>query len=620
MGHYIAPRFSPDGRQVVFRRIGGDQNRGTGHSREQGIYLVPAAGGEMRLVTREGQEPRFNKTGNRIFLASGEGQRAALISVDLNGGERRVHVTSENATQFAPSPDERYVAWVERFNAFVAPMPQTGSAISVSPGASDVPLRRVSRDAGIGLHWSADSRRMYWSLGADLYQRELSQTFAFETPDTTTLRREPEATGVPIGFQAELDRPTGKLALTGGTAITMNGNEVIPNAVIVVDRNRITAIGPAGQVQIPPDARRVDVTGRWIMPGLVDAHAHGGVGGQGFIPGSQGGLLADLAFGVTTRHDPSNGTEMIFSASEQAKAGRLLAPRLFSTGTILYGAEGSAKAITQSFEDALTHLRRMKAVGAFSVKSYNQPRRDARQQIIEAARQLEMMVVPEGGSTLFFNLSHVVDGHTTVEHNLPVAPLYEDVLKLYSESRVAYTPTLIVNYGGLSGEYYWYARTDVWKDARLQRFAPPGALEARSRRRETADEDDYAYMEVSRAAKALSDRGVLVNAGAHGQIAGIGMHWEMWMLAQGGMSAHEALRAGTSNSARSLGLDRELGSLQAGKLADLIVLDRDPLANVRNSTSVRYVMINGRLYNAETLAQLGNHPAPAPKLPWRDER
>ncbi len=617
-GHYIAPRFSPDGRQVVFRRSGGDPNRGTEYSRDQGIYVVAATGGPARLVTREGGDPSFNRTGERVFLTSGQGERVALISVNLTGGDRRVHVTSENATQFVPSPDERYVAWVERFNAFVAPMPLTGSAISVSPGASDVPLRRVSRDAGIGLHWSADSRRMYWSLGPELFQRDLSQTFAFETNDTTTLRREPEASGRPIGFRAPFDRPSGRLALVGATAVTMNGDQVIPNSVIVVDGNRITAIGPAGQVTVPADARRIDLAGRWVIPGLIDAHAHGGVGSNGFIPAVQGGLLADLAFGVTARHDPSNGTEMIFSASELGKAGRLLGPRLFSTGTILYGAEGSAKAITQSFEDALTHLRRMKAAGAFSVKSYNQPRRDARQQIIEAARQLEMMVVPEGGSTFFFNMNQVLDGHTTVEHNLPVAPLYEDVLRVYGASKVAYTPTLIVNYGGVSGEYYWYARSDVWKDARLRRFTPPGQLEARSRRRELGDEDDYAYIEVSRAARALNDRGVLVNAGAHGQIAGIGMHWEMWMLAQGGMSAHQALRTGTINGARSLGLDRDLGSLEPGKLADLVVLDQDPLASVRSSTAIRYVMLNGRLYDAETLAQLGNHPAPPPRLPWRE--
>jgi hypothetical protein len=297
------------------------------------------------------------------------------------------------------------------------------------------------------------------------------------------------------------------------------------------------------------------------------------------------------------------------------KAGRLTGPRLFSTGTILYGGEGSAKAVTTSYDEALTHIRRMKAVGAFSVKSYNQPRRDARQQIVEAARSLEMMVVPEGGSTFAFNLSHVLDGHTGVEHNIPIAPLYNDVLTLYAASKTGYTPTLIVNYNGLNAEYYWYQESDVWRNERLARFTPPEVLVPRSRRREMASADDYYYVETSRAAKALRDRGVSVQVGGHGQLQGLGTHWEMWSLAQGGMTPHEVLRAGTLSGAEYLGLDRDLGSLEPGKLADLLVLERNPLENIRNSEALRYVMLNGRLYDASTLAEVGSGAA-GPKMYW----
>ncbi|HXG72229.1 MAG TPA: amidohydrolase family protein, partial [Gemmatimonadaceae bacterium] len=290
----------------------------------------------------------------------------------------------------------------------------------------------------------------------------------------------------------------------------------------------------------------------------------------------------------------------------------------FSTGTILYGAEGNFKAITTSFADALTHLRRMQAVGAFSVKSYNQPRRDARQQIVEAARQLGMMVVPEGGSTFSVNTTMFLDGHTTIEHNIPVAPLYEDMLRLISETKTAYTPTLVVNYGGMSGENYWYQSSNVWENARLQYFHPRGELDSRARRRVMASEDDYFFVDVSKAAKALNDRGVVVTTGAHGQLDGMAEHWETWMMQMGGMTNHEALRAATLNGAKALGLDGDIGSLANGKLADLIVLDANPLESIRNTASVRYVMVNGRIYDAATMAQIGNHPAPAPKQTWRD--
>lgn len=617
-GHYVEPRFSDNGQQIVYRRTGGDGLRSQLYGQERGIYIVAAGGGEPKLVIEEGNTPRFNKAGDRIFLATQEAQKAALISVNLTGGDRRVHLLAENATEFVPSPDEKYVAWVERFNAYVSPLPLTGKAVDVSTSVTDFPSKRISRDAGSYLHWAPNSRRVYWALGPELFQRDISATFAFETQDTTTIRKDPEAKGIPIGFKVAADRPTGRLALTGATVITMNGTEVIPNATVLIDRNRITYVGSGANIQIPADTRRIDVTGKYIMPGLVDAHAHIGTGSSGIAPKTNWGFLASLAFGTTTMHDPSNSTEMIFSTAETARANGWIAPRLFSTGTILYGAEGNVKAITTSFDDALAHLRRMQAVGAFSVKSYNQPRRDARQQIVEAARQLGMMVVPEGGSTFSVNTTMFLDGHTTIEHNIPVAPLYEDMLRLIQESKTAYTPTLIVNYGGMSGEYYWYQNTNVWENAKLQYFHPRGQLDARSRRRQMAANDDYFFVDVSKAAKALNDRGVVVSTGAHGQIDGIGEHWETWMMAMGGMTNHEALRAATLNGAKAVGLDGDIGSLQNGKLADLIVLDADPLADIKNTLTIRYVMVNGRIYDASNMAQIGNHPAPAPKPTWRD--
>jgi imidazolonepropionase-like amidohydrolase len=226
--------------------------------------------------------------------------------------------------------------------------------------------------------------------------------------------------------------------------------------------------------------------------------------------------------------------------------------------------------------------------------------------------------VPEGGSTLQHNLTMIVDGHTGIEHNVPVPAIYDDVLQLWAASRSGYTPTLVVSYGGISGERYWYQHTDVWANERLLSFVPREVVDPASRRRTMAPEEEYHHVDAARVCKRLTDAGVKVNVGAHGQREGLGAHWEMWMLVQGGMTPHEALRAATWNGAHYLGLDGDLGSLEVGKLADLAVLDENPLEDVRKSESVRYVMVNGRLYDAATMNQIGNHPEERRKFFWED--
>ncbi len=363
----------------------------------------------------------------------------------------------------------------------------------------------------------------------------------------------------------------------------------------------------------------IGASGTTIMPGLVDVHAHVSHFFDGPSPQQNWAYMANLAFGVTTLHDPSANTSFVFSQSELVKAGGTVGPRVYSTGTILYGADGDFKAVINSLDDARSHLRRMKAVGAFSVKSYNQPRREQRQQVLQAARELEMMVVPEGGSTLYHNLTMIVDGHTGIEHNIPVAPLYNDVMSVWAETKVGYTPTLVVNYGGPSGEYYWYQHDSVWDNDRLLRFYPRSALDARARRPTIVPDDEYFHMEVSRSAKALVDRGGRVQLGAHGQLQGLAAHWELWMFAQGGMTNHEVLRAGTLFGAEYLGLDGDIGSLEAGKLADLVVLDANPLDDIRNTETIRLVMVNGRLFDAATMNEVGNHPRERKPFYWQTD-
>jgi imidazolonepropionase-like amidohydrolase/Tol biopolymer transport system component len=633
-GHYVEPSFSPDGQKIVFRHAGGDQTRGPYFSEGAGVYVVPAAGGEPILVRDAGTAPEFDHTGTRIYLRETRNEKFTLFSVGVPASDSPVpgrdeieHVRSENATQYAPSPDGKWLAFEERFKTFVAPFPRTGRPIDIGPATQSYPVQRVSRDAGFHLHWSGDSRRLYWTLGPELFSRDLGRTFTF-VEGAQAKSDEPEAKGIHIGFTVRSDRPDGAIALVGARVLTMTGLQpgpiqgtpgVVENATILVEGNRITAVGPSSAVQIPASARRVDVRGKTIMPGIIDVHAHLGGESSGLLAESSWPLAANVAFGVTTSHDPSNDTRTVFTNAELIRSGAKLGPRVFSTGTILYGAETPFKSVVETYEDALSHLRRQKAAGAFSVKSYNQQRRDSRQMIIKAAREIEMMVVPEGGSLLYMNQTHVLDGHTGVEHSLPVPRIYKDTIQLFARSKAGYTPTLIVGYGGLFGEEYWYQHTNVWEHEQLLRFVPREVVDARSRRRPMAPADDFNHVLIAQGAKQIADAGGMVLLGAHGQLQGLGAHWELWMLQQGGMTPMEALRAATIDGARYLGLDGDIGSLDKGKLADLVVLDRNPLENIRNSESLSMVMLNGRLYDAKTLNEIGNRPRPRRPF-WFEDR
>jgi len=607
-GFYINPSFSPDGKFIMFQKTGGNDHQGFTYSTNTGIFRMPAKGGNMTLIQKNGSAPLFNKTGNRIFFTTYEGGNYAFKSVDLNGKDEITHFTSKYATQFVPSPDNKWIAFTELFNCYIAPFPLAGKGMDLSADTKAVPVARVTRDVGTSLHWSTNSQKLHWLVGEEYFTNDLKNRFSF-IPGAVAKIPPIDSTGLKINLILDSDIPQGKLALTGARIITMKNDEVIENGVILVDQNRITAVGAAGQVQIPAGLKTIDVKGKTIMPGIVDVHAHLGTFRLGMSPQKQPAYYANLAYGVTTTHDPSSNSEQVFNQSEMVKTGAMVGPRIFSTGTVLYGAESNSKAVINSLDDARSHLRRIKAYGGFSVKSYNQPRREQRQQIIQAARELGMSVVPEGGSTFFHNLTMILDGHTGIEHNIPVAPLYNDVLTLWKNSQTGYTPTLIVNYGGNSGEYYWYQKTQVWDKDRLLKFTPRSVIDSRSRRVTLVPDEEYenGHILVSKACKALTDQGVKVNLGAHGQLQGLGAHWELWMLQQGGMTNMEALRAATLNGASYLGMDKEIGSLEVGKLADLIVLDKNPLENIQNSEFITYTMVNGRLYDAATMQEIGNY-------------
>ena len=297
-------------------------------------------------------------------------------------------------------------------------------------------------------------------------------------------------------------KPTGVTVLTGARIVTMADAQggVIEDGVIVITGNRITAIGKTGSVTIPSGARRMDVAGKTIIPGLIDAHAHGPQGDDDIIPNQNWSALAHLALGVTTVFDPSNAASEAFVSEEMQRAGLIVGPRTFSTGEIVYGARsrGTLNDI-KTYDDALAHVHRLKVQGAAGIKNYNQPRRNQRQQVVAASIAENIQVVAEGASLFAQDMALIADGNTALEHNIPQMMLYEDVISFFAQTKVAYTPTLVVTYGGLAGDPYWRSHTDVWRHPILSKHVPPHILQPNNVRRTQAPEEDFVDAQVGRA-------------------------------------------------------------------------------------------------------------------------
>ncbi|HTI31046.1 MAG TPA: amidohydrolase family protein [Sphingomonas sp.] len=606
-GHYARPRFSPDGKTIVFEQGGGGNLTAARGNPGEGAYRVPSTGGTPVRIAKDAAGPQFGATSDRVFMMKNAAGKRQLVSTDLTGGAERVHAVGELVNDFQVAPGGDYIAFRQNYQAFIMPMMPGKQSVDVDKKGGPLPVTQVSAEGADFINWSDDGRRVHWSMGPTLFSADTAALFAAAPQGDNAPKFPAPRTGISLSMTVPAAKPTGTVALTGARVVTMARPDggIIDDATILIRGDRIVAIGPRASVAIPAGAVTVDAAGKTIIPGLVDAHAHGSQGEDGLIPEQNWNAMANLAFGTTTVHDPSASSQEIFPASEMQRAGLRLQPRTFSTGEIIYGAKSpEVYAEINSYEDALNDVRRLKAQGAHSVKNYNQPRREQRQMVVAAAQAEGVEVVPEGGSLYTMDLTLIQDGNSTVEHNIPLEHFYGDLIQFWTQTKTNYTPTLVVTYAGPAGDPYWRAHTDVWRQPLLIRHAPPAALAAQNARRELAPDEDYVDAASAREAKKLADKGVQVSIGAHGQQPGLGAHWELWSFVRGGWSPVEALRAGTIMPATSLGYAKDIGSLEPGKLADLVVLDADPTANIRNTEKVHQVMLGGRLYDAATLNEV----------------
>ena len=576
----------------------------------------------VRQLTDVGGEfPSWTADGARVQWAIGN----AVFTYDLSRVE-----TAEDSTERA---GREMVGRALRVRALLDTLKTSRKTLdSLTKANAPVPdsLRaRVNRLEGDSVQVKADSllraaddaRARAVGIRA---QADSLRAGQLDSARADTAAYKPAEVKIEVGMPRDV--PRGSVVLRGGRVVTMKGNQIIENADVVITDNRIVAVGPRDSVTVPEGARIVDVTGKTLTPGFVDTHYHPQWLVPEIHPKQVWQYLTMLAFGVTTTRDPQTGTTDVLSYQDRVATGAMVGPRIYSTGPGVF--------ITENIRDAdhaKTVLRRYSQYyDTKTLKMYMSGNRQQRQWIIQAAKELELMPTTEGGLDFKLELTHAMDGYSGIEHSLPIAPIYDDVVELFKASQTTNTPTLLVSYGGPFGENYFYTKEEVHDNPKLRNFAPEESIDARTRRRGPGAggspggagwflDEEYVFPQHAQFVKRMMEDTARVAVGSHGQLQGLGYHWELWAMGTGGLAPHDVLRAATIFGAEAIGLGKDLGSIESGKLADILVFDADPLADLRNSVKLLYVMKNGRLYQGETLNETWPRERPLPTPPWRNQ-
>jgi WD40 repeat protein len=401
---------------------------------------------------------------------------------------------------------------------------------------------------------------------------------------------------------------SGSLLLRGARLLTMRGHEIIERGDLLVSDGRISAIGPSGSLQnLPTDVHVLDVSGNTVLPGYVDVHEHVAHSiAHGLHTRQAWRLLIDLAFGVTAIRDPSDVSADLASYADRAEVEDLISPRIFPVNVIIpVGAftNDAQHPSTATYTNAV--LRRWSDFWpSESIKQYMDGGRRTRQLIVAAAKDSRLTPTNEGGRTFSMELSFMIDGYAGFEHGFAVSPVATDVIQLLAKSETTLTQTSAVHLGFSFMSRRDYSDRD---DPKLKKFLPAqgrfhfmdnGGLDA------AYEIDEDSLRDEIRPAVAVLAAGGCAGLGSHGEMPGLGAHWDLWAKVLAGMPAYDALRVGTICSAESIGHGQDIGSLEVGKLADLQILDKDPLDDIHSTVSVSFVMKGGVLYDANALARI----------------
>ena len=639
--YYAFPRFAPDGNSVyVLRANEYDQvHRAADFPPYQAdlvrIPLEAGAQGRQSAIVASGSlrsGAQFTAEPDALYLNFSDG----LYRVPLDGGKPACVLrivgpayyfmeepASSDGIRISPDGQWALAQVVQQLYLIRIPggVQSLNRPLEVELGKPNLLESRLTSVGADFFAWADAGKTIAWSIGDTFFREKLAevQQGSYLPPAGQDVDR-PGVAHTHVIVQVPRDTPSGAIVLRGATAITMqnrNGDGVIPDADLVIDGDRIVAVGRRGAVPVPAGAKIIDESGRFLLPGFIDDHIHWGSIRRGILDTECWEFQAALAYGITATLDPSSLSIDTFAYQDMIDAGMMLGSRIYTTGPALFSFNN-----IQSEADALNDLRRNTGFyRTWNLKEYRTGNRRVRELVIQAADSLGMLTTTEGAMDMKLDMTQIQDGFPGNEHAYSAVPIADDIVQLFARTGVSYTPTLQISNGGMWGQNYFFSRNSPYFDAKLRRFTPHFVLARKMERLHWGLPQEYSFPLIAQGAAGIQRAGGLVGVGSHGELPGLGFHFELQALVMGGMTPAEALWAATMGSAKTIGRDSELGSLAPGKFADLIVLDRNPEAGIQNTLSIRSVMKNGRLYDGATLNQIWPRSQSQPQTWWqRDDR
>ncbi|MDH3224800.1 MAG: amidohydrolase family protein, partial [Gemmatimonadota bacterium] len=491
-----------------------------------------------------------------------------------------------NGDEFVVSPDGRRVAFNEGDNVFWAPLPPGGAGgnpVELKKSDAALPVKQLTTEGGLYPRWLTNDVVEFGS-GPKFFLHD-AVTGATDTID--------------IDLRVPQRIPSGTLALTGARIVTLDDRAVHESGTVLIEGSRIACVGecdPSGADEV------MDLSGKTIIPGFVDMHAHHYREHKGLIPKNDFESAIYLAYGVTTNLDNSMWSQNVFSSAELIRGGLVVGPRTFSTGDPLYNGDRARQNRLTSYEVAEQNINRLASWGATALKQYLQPKREQRQWVSDIARRKGLMVTSENND-IPYTVGMIMDGQTGFEHPLTYLPLYRDVSTFLGMAGATYSPTFIVGGIGPWNEEYFFAESEVWMSEKQQSWLPWRQVIPHMRRRWIRPDTDYSFPFIAQGMADVIEAGGVGAIGSHGQAHGIGSHWEIWMAASA-TGPMGALEVASLHGARFLGAEQDLGSIEVGKLADLIVLNSNPLDDIRNTTDIQYVVQGGIVRDGMSLDEV----------------